>query len=78
VVPEGHQDSGKEPVWRVFVGHEVAEDGKLLLWTRWWGYETEEVIWEPAHRFDGRKVDEYLQRVGLRAEKAVEAADVLA
>ena len=35
VVPEGHQHTGKEFVCESFVGHEVANDGTLRLWTRW-------------------------------------------
>ena len=35
VVPEGHQRTGKQVVWEAFVGHEVADDYTLRLWTRW-------------------------------------------
>jgi len=56
VVPEGHQHKGKEFVWEAFVGHEVADDGTLRLWTRWWGYHPEEDPLELASRFDLRKV----------------------
>jgi len=38
VVPEGHQHTGKEFGWEAFEGHEFADDGKLRLWTHWWGY----------------------------------------
>jgi len=34
VVPEGHQHTGKEFVWKAFVVHDVADDGTLRLWTR--------------------------------------------
>jgi len=34
VVPEKHQRTGEELVWEAFVGHEVADDGTLRLWTR--------------------------------------------
>jgi len=34
VVPEGHQHTGKDFVWEAIVGHEVAADGTLRLWTR--------------------------------------------
>jgi len=78
VVPGAHQDTGREYVWEAFLGHEVAEDGTLLLRTRWWGYEADKDTLEPAQRFDRRKVDEYLQGVGLRVEEAVEAANALA
>ena len=56
VVPEGHQHTDKEFVWEAFVGHEVADDGTLRLWTRWWGYHPEEDTLELASRFDLRKI----------------------
>mgnify|MGYP000008370137 CR=1 FL=1 len=34
VVPKGHQHTGKEFVWEAFVGHEVADDCTVRLWTR--------------------------------------------
>ena len=68
VVPEGHQHTDKEFVWEAFVGHEVADDGTLRLWTRWWGYHPEEDTLELASRFDLRKVHQYMRRVGLRVE----------
>jgi len=56
VVPEGNQHTGEEIVWEAFVGHDVADDGTLRLWTRWWGYHPEEDTIELASRFDLRKV----------------------
>jgi len=56
VVPEGHQHMGQDFVWEAFVGHEVAEDGTLRLWTRSWGYHPEEDTLELASRFNLRKV----------------------
>ena len=41
VVPERHQHNSEKFVWEAFVGHEVADDGTLRLWTRWWGYHSE-------------------------------------
>jgi len=38
LVPERLKRRGKELVWEAFVGHEVADDVTLRLWTRWWGY----------------------------------------
>jgi len=78
LVPEGHQHTGKELVWEAFVGHEVADDGTLRLWTRWWGYHPEEDTLELASRFDLRKVHQYMQRVSLRVEEAGSAIDFLA
>jgi len=75
VVPEGHQHTGKEFVWEAFVGHEVAEDGTLRLWTRWWGYHPEEDTLELASRFDLPKVHQYMRRVGLRVEEAGSVID---
>jgi len=78
VVPEGHQHAGKEFVWEIFVGHEVAVDGTLRLWTRWWGYHPEEDTLELASRFVLRKVHQYMRRVGLRVEEAGSVVDFLA
>jgi len=41
VVPERHEKTGQELVQEAFAGHEVADDGTLSLWTRWWGYHPE-------------------------------------
>ena len=35
VFSEGEQHTGKQLVWAAFVGHEVADDGTLRLWSRW-------------------------------------------
>jgi len=78
VVPEGHQHTGKEFVWEAFVGHEVADDGTLRLWTPWWGYHPEEDTLELASRFDLRKVHQYMRRVGLRVEETGSVVDFLA
>ena len=78
VVPEGHPHTGKELVWEAFVGHEVADDGTLRLWTRWQGYHPEEDTLELASRFDLRKVHQYLRRVGLRVKKTGSVVDFLA
>jgi len=77
LVPERHQHTGKELVWEAFVGHEVADDGTLRLWTRWWGYHPEEDTLELASRFDLRKVHQ-MQRVSLRVEEAGSVVDFLA
>jgi len=77
-VPKGHQHMGKEFVWEAFVGHKVADDGTLRLWTRWWGYHPEEDTLELASRFDKRKVHEYGRRVGLPVEEAGTVVDFLA
>jgi len=78
VAPEGHQRTGKEFVWEAIVGHEVAVDGTLRLWTRWWGYHPEEDTLELASRFDLRKVHQYMRRVGLRVEESGSVIDFLA
>jgi len=78
VVPEGHQHTGKEFVWEAFVGHEVADDGTLRLWTRWWGYHPEEDTLEWASWFDLRKVHQYMRRVGLPIEESGSVIDFLA
>jgi len=78
VVPGGHQHTGKEFVWEAFVGHEVADDGTLRLWTRWWGYHPDEDTLELASRFDKRKVHQYMRRVCLRVEEAGSVVDFLA
>jgi len=78
VVPEGHQHTGKEFFWDAFVGHEVADDGMLRLWRRWWGYHPEEDSLVLASRFDLRKVHQYMRRVGLRVEEAGSVVDFLA
>jgi len=77
VVPEGHQHKGKEFVWEAYVGHEVADDGTLRLWTRWWEYHPEEDTFELASRFDLRKVHQYMRRVGLGVEEAGTVVDFL-
>ena len=83
VVPEGHQHTGKELVWEAFVGHEVADDGTLRLWTRRrgcpprGGFHPEEDTLELASRFDRRKVHQYMRRVGLRIEEAGSVVDFL-
>jgi len=78
VVPEGHQHTGKEFVWEAFVGHEVADDGTLRWWTRWWGYHPEEDSLEFASRYDLRKVHQYMRRAGLRLEETGLVVDFLA
>jgi len=78
VVPERHQHTGKEFVWEVFLGHEVADDGTLRLWNCWWGYHPEEDTLELASRFDRRSVHQYMRRVGLRVEEAEWVVDFLA
>ena len=78
LVPEGHQRTSKEFAWEAFVGLEVADDGTLRLWTRWWGYHPEEDPLELASRFDLRKVHQYMRRVGLRVEEAGSVVDFLA
>ena len=78
VVPEGRQQTGKEFVWEAFVGHEVADDGMLRLWTHWCGYHPEEDTLELVSRFDLRKVHQYMRRVGLRVEEAGSVVDFLA
>jgi len=78
VVREGHQHTGKEFVWEAVVGHEVADDGTLRLWTRWWGYHSEEDTFELASRFDLRKVHQYMRRVGLRFEETGSVVHFLA
>ena len=60
------------------MGHEVADDSTLRLWTRWWGYHPEEDTLELASRFDKRRVHQYMRRVGLRVEVAVAVVDFLA
>jgi len=70
VVPEEHQHTGKKFVWEACVGHEVADDGTLRLWTRWKGYHPEEDTLELASWFDRRKVHQYTRRVGLQVEEA--------
>jgi len=78
VVPEGHQHTGKEFVWAAIVGHEVADDVTLRLWTRWWGYHPDEDTLELASRVDLHKVHQCMRRVGLRVEEAVAVVDFLA
>jgi len=78
IVPEGHQHRGKEFVWEAFVGHEVADDGTLRLWTRWWGLHPEKDTLELTSRFDLRKVHQYMRRVGLRVEETGSVVDFLA
>jgi len=78
VVPEGHQHTGKEFVWEAFVGHEVADDGTLRLWTRWWGNHPEEDTLELASWFDLRKVHQYMRRVGVPVEESESVIDFLA
>jgi len=78
VVPEGHRHTGKEFVSEAFVGHEVADDGTLRLWTRWWGYHPEEDTLALASRFDLRMVHQYMRRVGLRVEETGSVLDFLA
>jgi len=78
VVPKGHQHTGKVFVWKAFVGHELANDDTLRLWTCWWGYHPEEDILELASRFDRHKVHQYIRRVGLRVEEAGSVVDFLA
>jgi len=78
VVPEGHQLTGKEFVWEALIGHEVADDGTLRLWTRWWGYHPEEDTLELVSRFDLRKVHQYMRRVALRVEGTGSVVDFLA
>jgi len=78
VVPEGHQHTGKDFVWEAFVGHEVADDGTLRLWTRWWGYHPEEDTLELATQFQLRRVHQYMRRVGLQVEEAGSVVDFLA
>ena len=78
MVPEGHHYTGKALVWEAFVGHEVADDGTLRLWTRWCGYHPEEDTLELASRFELRKVNQYMRRVGLRVEEAGSVVDFLA
>ena len=60
------------------MGHEVADDGTLRLWTRWCGYHPEEDTLELASRFELRKVNQYMRRVGLRVEEAGSVVDFLA
>jgi len=78
VVPEGHQHTGKELDWEAFVGHEVADDGTLRLWTRWWGYHPEEDTLEMKSRCHLRKVHQYMRWVGLRVEETGSVVDFLA
>ena len=70
MVPERHQNTGKEFVWEAFVGHEVADDGTLRLLTRWWGYHPQEDTLDLAGGLELRKVHQYARRVGLRVEEA--------
>ena len=51
VILYGYQRTRKEFVWEAFVGRQVADDGTLCLWTRWWGYFPEEDTLELASRF---------------------------
>jgi len=78
VVPERHQHTGKKFVWEAFVVHEVADDGTLRLWTRWWGYHPGQDTLKLARRFDLRKVHQYMRRVGLRVEETRSVVDFLA
>lgn len=68
VVPDGHEATGKEFIWECFVGHEYDAEGRLRLWTRWWGYHPDEDTLELPSKFDRRKVDEYKRREGLPIE----------
>jgi len=60
------------------VGHEVADDSTLRLWTRWWGYHPEKETFELASRFDLRTVHQYMRRVRLRVEEAGSVVDFIA
>lgn len=66
VIPLDHEDQGLEFVWEAFVDHTRDEEDLLWLRVRWWGYSEAEDTWEPAGKFDGRKVGQYCRRVGTR------------
>jgi len=77
VVPVGHHHTGRETVLEAFVGHEVADDRTLRLWTRWWVYYASEDTLELASRIDLRKGHQYMRRVGLLVEEAVAVVEFL-
>lgn len=66
MIPLDHEDQGLEFVWEAFVDHTRDEEDLLWLRVRWWGYSEAEDTWEPAGKFDGRKVGQYCRRVGTR------------